>query len=68
MFEKVSRSLKYDSNFFFDYRHIYGHQVDHFTPLVLRVRGKKKIKPINIFYRNEVQYRDDVPTKRKVGL
>ena len=26
-FEKVSRSLKYDSNFFFDYRHIYiyGH-------------------------------------------
>ena len=25
MFEKVSRSLKYDSNFFFDYRHIYGH-------------------------------------------
>ena len=28
MFEKVSRSLKYDSNFFFDYRHIYiyGHR------------------------------------------
>ena len=24
-FEKVSRSLKYDSNIFFDYRHIYGH-------------------------------------------
>ena len=27
----------------------------------------KEIKPKNIFYRNEVQYRDDVPTKRKVG-
>ena len=24
-FEKVSRSLKYDSNIFFDHRHIYGH-------------------------------------------
>ena len=28
----------------------------------------KEIKPKNIFYRNEVQYRDDVPTKRKVGM
>ena len=28
----------------------------------------KEIKPNNIFYRNEVQYRDDVPTKRKVGM
>ena len=27
----------------------------------------KEIQPKNIFYRNEVQYRDDVPTKRKVG-
>ena len=26
----------------------------------------KEIKPN--FYRNEVQYRDDVPTKRKVGM
>ena len=25
----------------------------------------KEIKPKNIFYRNEVQYRDYVPTKRK---
>ena len=44
MFEKVSRSLKYDSNFFFDHRHIYIYMdttVDHFTPLALRVRGKK---------------------------
>ena len=45
MFEKVSRSLKYDSNFFFDHRHIYIYiymdtTVDHFTPLALRVRGK----------------------------
>ena len=24
MFEKVSRSLKYDSNFFFVHKHIYG--------------------------------------------
>ena len=44
MFEKVSRSLKYDSNFFFDHRHIYIYiymdtTVDHFTPLALRVRG-----------------------------
>ena len=27
----------------------------------------KEIKPKYIFYRNEVQ-RDDVPTKRKVGM
>ena len=28
----------------------------------------KEIKPKNIFYTNEVQYKDDVPTKRKVGM
>ena len=28
----------------------------------------KEITPRNIFYRNEIQYRDDVPTKRKVGM
>ena len=28
----------------------------------------KEIKPKNIFDQNEVQYRDDVPTKRKVGM
>ena len=28
----------------------------------------KEITPINIFYRNEIQYRDDVPTKWKVGM
>ena len=28
----------------------------------------KEITPKNIFHRNEVQYRDDVPTKRKVGM
>ena len=28
----------------------------------------KEIKPKNIFYRNEVQYRDDVPTKRMIGM
>ena len=31
-------------------------------------RLTKGITPINIFYRNEIQYRDDVPTKRKVGM
>ena len=44
MFEKVSRSLKYDSNIFFVHRHIYIYMdttVDHFTPLAPRVRGKK---------------------------
>ena len=43
MFEKVSRSLKYDSNIFFDHKHIYIYMdttVDHFTPLALRVWGK----------------------------
>ena len=40
MFEKVSRSLKYDSNFF-PTTNIYI--FDHFTPLALRVRGKKVI-------------------------
>ena len=44
----MSRSLKYDSNFFFDHRHIYIYiwtpcAVDHFTPLALRVRGNKDI-------------------------
>ena len=28
----------------------------------------KEIKPKNIIFRNEVQYRDDFPTKRKVGM
>ena len=28
----------------------------------------KEIKPKNNFYRNDVQYMDDVPTKRKVGM
>ena len=27
----------------------------------------KEITPKTIFYRNEIQYRDDVPTKRKEG-
>ena len=31
-------------------------------------RLTKEITPKNIFYRNEIQYRDDVPTKRKVGM
>ena len=51
MFEKVSRSLKYDSNIFFVHRHIYIYMdttVDHFTPLALRVRGTKKYR-INIY-------------------
>ena len=42
MFEKVSRSLKYDSNTFFIHKHIYicmDTTTDHFTPLALRVRG-----------------------------
>ena len=43
MFEKVSRSLKYDSNIFFVHKHkqIYymDTRPDHLTPLALRVRG-----------------------------
>ena len=41
MFEKVSRSLKYDSNIFIVHKHIYymDTTVDHFTPLALCVRG-----------------------------
>ena len=47
MFEKVSRSLKYDSNFFFVHKHIYIYiymdtTTDHFTPLALRVWGKNE--------------------------
>ena len=38
MFEKVSRSLKYDSNIFFVHKHM-DTTTDHFTPLALRVRG-----------------------------
>ena len=46
MFEKVSRSLKYDSKLFFcpqTYIYIYIYEdtkTNHFTPLALRVRGK----------------------------
>ena len=47
MFEKVSRSLKYDSNFFFVHKHInilyMDTNTDHFTPLALRVRGKNNV-------------------------
>ena len=42
MFEKVSRSLKYDSKKNFEHKHniiIPGHQDNHFIPLALRVRG-----------------------------
>ena len=42
MFEKVSGSLKYDSNIFF------VHNKDHFTPLALRVRGNKTINAVAI--------------------
>ena len=41
----MSRSLKYDSNFFFNHRHIYIYMdttTDHFTPLALRVRGNNQ--------------------------
>ena len=51
MFEKVNRSLKYDSNIFFVHKHIYIYQdttTDHFTPLALRVRGKNYIHYIHI--------------------
>ena len=44
MFEKVSRSVKYDSNIFFVHKRIYIYMdttTDYFTPLALRVRGKK---------------------------
>ena len=38
MFEKVSQSLKYDSNFFFVHKHVYlptyGH---HITPVIISV-------------------------------
>ena len=43
MFEKVSRSLKYDSNIFFVHKHINIYMdtsPDHFTPLALCVWGK----------------------------
>ena len=48
MFETVSRSLKYDSNFWGVHKHIYKHvymntNTDHFTQLVLHVRGNKRI-------------------------
>ena len=48
MFEKVSRSLKYDSNIFSVHKHnIYNiyymdTTTNHFTPLALRVRGNKE--------------------------
>ena len=38
MFDKVSRSLKYDSNIFFVHKHM-DTTTDHFTQLALHVRG-----------------------------
>ena len=43
MFEKVSRSLKYDSNFFSSTYIYMDTTTDHFTPLALRVRGNDDI-------------------------
>ena len=45
MFEKVSRSLKYDSNYYFLSTNIERNMDTNtvqFTPLALRVRGKQK--------------------------
>ena len=39
MFEKVSRSLEYDSNIFLSTDIYMDTTVDHFTPLALHVRG-----------------------------
>ena len=69
MFEKVSRSLKYDSNFFFDHRHIYIYiyiymdtTTDHFTPLALRVRGNKDyVRTCKVPL--EIGHRPDTPGK-----
>ena len=50
MFEKVSPSLKYDSNIFFIHKHIYIYMdttVDHFTPLALHVRGNYSITGVS---------------------
>ena len=41
MFEKVSRSLKYDSNIFSSTNIYMDTSPDHFTPFTLRVRGNK---------------------------
>ena len=58
MFEKVSRSLKYDSNIFFDHKHIYmDTTTDHFTPLALRVRDK------NIAILHKINGKDFFPTR-----
>ena len=43
MFEKVSRSLKYDSKFFFVHKHM-DTTYDHFTPLALHVRGNNVLR------------------------
>ena len=46
MFEKVSRSLKYDS-IFLVHKHVYmDTNTDHFTPLVFRVRGNESIQVV----------------------
>ena len=61
MFEKVNRSLKYDSNFFFVHKHIYIYQdttTDHFTPLALRVRGNDSVL-LSIFGESTSQVSDD---------
>ena len=57
MFEKVSRSLKYDSNIF-SFTNIYIYMdttTDHFTPLALHVRGNKCVaKKMEGMYRVNV--------------
>ena len=50
-FEKVSQSLKYDSNFFLVHKHINTYMdtnLDHFTSLALRVRGNNL--PAHLMY------------------
>ena len=55
MFEKVNRSLKYDSNIFFVHKHIYmDTTTDHFTPLALRVWGNKTQKHNHVIKADEL--------------
>ena len=51
MFEKVSRSLKYDSNIFLVHKHIYNYisNTDNFTSLALRVWDIGGLLPTRLY-------------------
>ena len=65
MFEKVSRLLKYDSNFFLSTNIYMDTSPDHFTPLALRVRGNDGPELLVLVY-HSCASADVIDTKQNI--